>query len=231
MVAGRARWAVAVGLASGLGCTQLLGADWTGYFVPDAGVDAVTVKLDGGKRDAERKVDASQEDVSVTGDALVASDVDASDGPLRQSCSVTDAGDECLCFVEQSTVLVANDAACSPSLLLDPSRCCRNPSFCYCYAFLCYTDLDVPGGFDCSFDDREDDPILFGDGSTSATGDVCCIDPPSDSGFARYCHCYPASGAYKCSGLIDAGKTCTIDSLPACSGYDEQDATPVPACR
>jgi hypothetical protein len=171
----------------------------------------------------------------------MATDEGSSDAPPRswdalQNCSVTDAGDECLCIATIGS-FHANDAGCSLPLLLDPGRCCRQSrwpeelSFCYCYAFLCYGDPDIHGGFDCSFTDREGDPVLFGDASTSATGDVCCIDPVSDSGFARYCHCYPAAGAYKCNGLIDAGKSCTIDSLPPCSGYDEQDATPVPACR
>jgi len=234
VVGGRARWAVAIGLASGLGCTQLIGADWTGYFIPDAGVDVFTLKLDAGRR-----TDGSHKDVSPTGDAFMTTDVDSSDAPRSwdalQNCSVTDAGDECLCIATIGT-FNANDAGCSLPLLLDPGQCCRQPqwpeqlSFCYCYAFLCYGNV-FSGGIDCSFDDRETDTALFGDASTSATGDVCCIDPLPDSGLIRQCHCYPANKAFNCNGLADAGKSCTIDSLPACSGYNERDASKVAACR
>jgi hypothetical protein len=195
------------------GCTQLIGADWSGHLaVKDASADVSILTFDGGLRDASR------------------SDADGgTDGGALANCSLSDAGDTCLCLPAGPDI-PATDAGCSVSTLHDPSvsTCCRDPSwpkegYCVCAAFLCYANGF--GGTSCYFQDRQSDE---GPATTSATGDVCCIQG-ADGGFGATCTCYPSVFSEYCDLLTKVTK-CDQTSIPPCSsilttGYDL-----VPSC-
>jgi hypothetical protein len=205
--------ALCVAVVALAGCTQLIGADWSGHFaVKDASVDVSILMFDGGPREARSDADGGTDG-----------------GAPRASCSLSDAGDTCVCLPAGPDV-PANDAGCSLSTLHDPSvsTCCRDPSwpqegYCVCSAFLCYANGF--GGTSCYFQDRQSGE---GPATTSATGDVCCIQG-ADGGFGAMCTCYPSVLSEYCDLLTHVAK-CDEASIPACSsilttGYDQ-----VPSC-